>query len=45
VNKPTKPLVAGDVVQVELVEVRSAKEVMENLNVSQYDGYYYIPKK
>jgi hypothetical protein len=45
VNKPLKPLVVGDVVQVELVEVRNAKEVMQNLNVSQYDGYYYIPKK
>ena len=44
VNKPIKPLVVGDVVQVKLVEVSPAKDVMSNLNISQYDGYYYIPK-
>jgi hypothetical protein len=45
VNKPLKPLEVGNVVQVELVEVRNAKEVMQNLSISQYGGYYYIPKK
>mgnify|MGYP003353303387 FL=1 len=43
VSKPTEPLEAGNVVQVKLIEVRSAEEVMKNLNVSNYDGYYYIP--
>ena len=45
VNKPTKPLVVGDVVKTELVNVISAVEVLSNLSISQYDGYYYIPKK
>jgi hypothetical protein len=44
VNKPVKPLVVGDVVQVKLVEVPLARDVMNNLSISQYDGYYYIPK-
>jgi hypothetical protein len=45
VNKPTKPLEVGDVVQVTLTSVVSAEEVLRNLNTSQYDGWYYIPKK
>lgn len=45
VNKPAKPLVVGDVVQVNLTSVVSAEEVLKNVNISQYDGYYYIPKK
>jgi hypothetical protein len=53
VNKPTKPLEVGDVVQLELIQVRSAAELMErledgsfkNLSTSQYDGYYYTPRK
>ena len=43
--KPTKPLVVGDKVSFKLLEVRPAREVMENLSKSQYDGYYYTPKK
>lgn len=45
VNKPVKPLEVGDVVQVSLTSVVLAEEVLRNVNVSQYDGYYYIPKK
>lgn len=45
VNKPLKPLVAGDKVKLDFIEVRDATEVMKNLNISQYDGYYYIPTK
>jgi hypothetical protein len=41
------------VVQLELIQVRSAAELMErledgsfkNLSTSQYDGYYYTPRK
>ena len=44
-TKPVKPLVVGDTVGFNLIEVRTAVDVMSNLNVSNYDGYYYIPKK
>lgn len=45
VNKPLKPLEVGDVVQTSFTSVVPAEEVLRNVNISQYDGYYYIPKK
>ena len=45
VNKPLKPLVVGDKVKTDFINVVLAKEVMSNLSASQYDGYYYIPQK
>lgn len=45
VTKPVKPLIVGDVVQTTFINVVPAEEVLKNVRVSQYDGYYYIPQK
>ena len=44
VNKPARPLEVGDTVELRLIEVSPAETVLRNVNISQYDGYYYIPK-
>lgn len=42
-EKPTKPLVVGDRVRFNLVEVSIAKNVLNNKKVSNFKGYYYTP--
>ena len=44
-NKPIKPLVVGDKVSFDLIEVSDSRHVLDNKSLSQYDGYYYTPRK
>ncbi|NBP03589.1 MAG: hypothetical protein EBU90_26540 [Proteobacteria bacterium] len=42
-NPPERPLVVGDTVSFRIVEAVSAKEVMDNIRISnKTNGYYYI---
>ena len=43
-KRPQRPLEDSDVVSIKLLEVRNAEEVMNNLQPSQGDGYYYRVK-
>lgn len=43
-EQPMRPLKVGDKVKIKLCEVRNAEEVMNELKVSQGDGYYYQVK-
>ena len=48
ISRPIRPLQEGDEVELEFINVKEAKEVLNNLSVSngKYgDGYYYTPYK
>ena len=44
-SRPLNPLSVDDEVEVEFISAEEAKHVLNNINISKYDGYYYIPKK
>lgn len=48
ISRPIGPLKEGDVVELEFINAKEAKEVLNNLSISngKYgDGYYYTPYK
>jgi hypothetical protein len=44
-GKPDRPFEEGDIVQFEVSELTPAKEIIDNLKKSNYNGYYYKPKE